>query len=148
MAVVIPGVREQDRALTLLAELLDQRAELISIARRLEIPASGRAWVRVTDTADADAWLIAWNPATHVGSHDHGGSRGALHVLRGTLVESYRENREQTASHVRRLRAGESVSIPHDRVHDVANPAARRALSLHVYAPRLTTMTFYPPELD
>jgi hypothetical protein len=148
MSVLTSDLRGQDRALALLSTLLEDRCELIAIARRLEIPAEGRAWVRVIDTADADAWLIAWNPSAHVGAHDHGGSRGAVHVLRGTLVESYREHPDQPATHVRRLATGATVGIPHDRVHDVANRGARRALSLHVYAPRLTTMTFYPAVPD
>jgi len=138
-------LHDQDRARTLLSELLQQRSELIAIARRLEVPVAGRAWVRLVDTVDADAWLIAWDPSSHVGSHDHGGSRGAVHVLRGALVESYRENRDQPAWSTRRLARGATVNIPHDRVHDVANTGRRRAVSLHVYAPRLTTMTFYPP---
>jgi hypothetical protein len=36
------------------------------------------------------------------------------------------------------------VNVPRDRVHDVANTTTRPAYSLHVYSPRLTSMSFYP----
>ena len=42
-------------------------------------------------TEDSDAWLIAWGEASEVGAHDHGGSHGAIRVLRGLLVEEYRK---------------------------------------------------------
>jgi len=145
MVAPTPNLRERDRALTLLSSLVEKRSDLIAIARQLEIPSSGRAWVRLIDTPDADAWLIAWDPATHVGVHDHGGSRGAFHVLQGTLVESFRTDRDEPTEQVRRLTRGTTAKIPHDRVHDVANTGARPALSLHVYSPRLRSMTFYPP---
>jgi Cysteine dioxygenase type I len=137
-------IAHKDLAFLVLAELLGDRSGLIERARALVVPAAGRAWECVFDTPDADAWLIAWNPASHVGSHDHGGSRGAVHVLQGALVESYRANPAARVERVRLLESEATVGIPEDRVHDVANRGSGLAVSLHVYAPRLTTMTYYP----
>ena len=132
----------------LLTDLLDDRAALFELARDLSLPQGGRAWIRVAGTADADAWLIGWNRSSHVGSHDHGGSHGSVHVLRGGLVETFREADDPSTARVRRLGRGSTVSVPPGRVHDVANAGYRPALSLHVYSPRLTTMTFYSPDAD
>lgn len=145
MSAATSCVRDEDRALSVLFELLRERSGLLALARRLDTPLGGRAWARVFDSSDADGWLIAWEPSSRVGSHDHGDSRGVVHVLRGVLVETYSSIATQGRKHVRRIARGTTVSIPPYRVHDVANGAATRALSLHVYAPRLTTMTFYPP---
>ena len=43
----------------------------------------------------------------------------------------------------RRLPKGASVSFGPDHIHDVVNGGARQALSIHVYSPRLRSMTFY-----
>ena len=142
-AITVPA--REDTAWRLLSDLLRTRGALIATARALELPPAGRAWVRVLDTPAADAWLIAWDRSSRVASHDHGGSHGAVHVLRGTLTESYRVDPNDAATHVRRLRRGTTIVVPDERVHDVANAGARRAFSLHVYSPRLTSMTFYPP---
>jgi hypothetical protein len=129
----------------LASELLDHRRALLTRARALSVAPGERAWIRVLDTPDADAWLIAWDRSSRVGAHDHGGSQGAVHVLGGTLTESYRPDPKEPAERLRRLTRGTTVAIPEDHVHDVANLGRRRAFSLHVYSPRLTSMTFYPP---
>ncbi|MCU1465759.1 MAG: cysteine dioxygenase [Actinomycetia bacterium] len=133
------------RALSLASELLCDRGALLVRARTLTFVPGERAWTRVLDTPDADAWLIAWDGSSRVGAHDHGGSHGAVHVLQGTLTESYRPNPKEATERVRHITRGTTLTIPEDHVHDVANLGRRRALSLHVYSPRLTSMTFYPP---
>jgi mannose-6-phosphate isomerase-like protein (cupin superfamily) len=137
-----------DRALlplSLASELLRNRRALLARARTLTFAPGERAWTRVLDTPDADAWLIAWDGSSRVGPHDHGGSHGAVHVLQGTLTESYRPNPTEPEERIRHITQGTMLAIPEDHVHDVANLGRRRAFSLHVYAPRLTSMTFYPP---
>ncbi len=143
MTVHARAIGEKDLALGLLGELLRERRCLIARARELKTPVAGRDWIRITDSPDADAWLIAWSPASSVGTHDHGGSHGAVTVLRGSLVERYWESDDRWA-HVRKLARGATVSVPPDRQHDIANCGTRPALSLHVYSPRLSTMSFYP----
>jgi predicted metal-dependent enzyme (double-stranded beta helix superfamily) len=48
----------------------------------------------------------------------------------------------------RRLPEGALVSFGPDHIHDVVNAGARQALSIHVYAPRLRSMTFYENRPD
>lgn len=137
---------EEDLALRLMHQMLRYRRRLVARALDLSIPPSGRSWVRVADMEHADAWLIAWSPGSAVGTHDHGGSYGAVHVLRGMLVEQYSANGDDPPENVRRLTRGMTVRVPPDRVHDVANTTTRPAFSLHVYSPRLTSMSFYPQD--
>lgn len=133
-----------DHHLTDALDALLARTDLEASAARLRITPGSRAWTRLESTADVDAWLIAWGPSSEVGMHDHGDSHGAFRVLRGSLVESYPERDGSHRWHRRTLRPGQLIEIPPERVHNVANPASRPALSLHVYSPPLTTMNFLP----
>jgi hypothetical protein len=67
-------------------------------------------------------------------------------VLRGTLVEqTWFEDADRDAR-VRRIGRGSTVQVPVHRSHDVANAGHRVAISVHVYAPRLARMNFYPDQ--
>ena len=48
----------------------------------------------------------------------------------------------------RRLPEGALVSFEPDHIHDVVNSGPRQALSIHVYSPRLRSMTFYENRPD
>jgi hypothetical protein len=137
--------RKNQVAARLLDQLSADAGSLVMRARALPLPPSGRAWVRVTETADADAWLIAWTPGSATGWHDHGGSRGMVRILAGMLDERYRTSGGAVRS--RLSVSGETMIVPSDRAHDVANPGADIAVSLHVYAPRLVQMNFYPERI-
>ena len=99
-----------------------------------------RSYRRVLCTELYDAWIIRWQPGARLGPHDHGGSRGMLHVVEGTLVE-HRIAPMNDFDRVRTLSSGDSVSIKPAAVHAVANTAAIDALSVHVYSPPLTSVT-------
>ena len=75
--------------------------------------------------------------------HDHGGSSGAVHVVRGELEEASTNRVLRTPLARSRGGEGEVVTFGPEHVHDVVNPGDRPALSIHVYAPRLVSMTFY-----
>ena len=143
MTLLIGATAAAEQAVALLAELLRSPKALFAQARDLSVGAGCRAWIRVADSPEADAWLIAWGPRSSVGKHDHGGSRGAVHVLRGALVERSWPDGDGPVA-VRQLVPGSTLHVPPDRVHDVFNEGTSAALSLHVYSPRLTTMGFYP----
>ena len=102
--------------------------------------------VRVAVTADYEAWLLTWLPGQSTGLHDHGGSAGAFAVLDGVVEES---TLAPAASHrpaalvQRTLSAGRVRSFGPDYVHDVTNTGSAPAVSLHVYAPALETMSRY-----
>jgi predicted metal-dependent enzyme (double-stranded beta helix superfamily) len=126
------------------------RPNLALLADRLSAADGLRTWSRLVCTDEFDAWLIAWGSWSEVGAHDHGDSGGAIRVLRGALEEIYREAAPDAARddgwRRRTLRPGRSIVIPPSRVHGVANPAARPAVSLHVYSPPLQQMNFLPKE--
>jgi predicted metal-dependent enzyme (double-stranded beta helix superfamily) len=96
-------------------------------------------------TPDFDAWLIAWPRGGKVELHDHGVSTGAVSVISGTLVEAvpWRDDTGRLSLVRRQLQAGATLGFHSGHVHDVANEGDQSALSLHVYSPALTAMTFY-----
>ena len=109
-----------------------------------------RSWRLVARTPDFDAWLIAWPTGGKVELHDHGASSGAVRVISGTLVEAVpRRDEEGRLGLVHNeRRAGTTLGFGTGHVHDVTNEAGEVALSLHVYSPALTTMTFFDLEDD
>ncbi|MEO6142580.1 MAG: cysteine dioxygenase family protein [Dermatophilaceae bacterium] len=97
-------------------------------------------WVEIDSSPNHQIWLLSWPAGTENGWHDHGESASAFQVLRGTLLErtSNRQRRE-----FRTIVAGEGRSFEPNQIHHLANVRAGTALSVHVYAPRLTTSTRY-----
>ena len=131
---------------------------------------SGKRWyVPLLEGDDFEAWLLGWPVGEGIELHDHGSSSGAIAVLEGTLLETYIEasdwvrpggrpfpsgsrRRDQGETpwppRHRRLPEGALVSFEPDHIHDVVNGGARQALSIHVYSPRLRSMTFYENRPD
>ena len=126
------------------------------VARRLELLARGyaaltetdhplvvapgqRRWRRVAETPEYDAWLIAWGARSGIDLHHHGDSTGAIHVVRGALVERFRDRADgdDVPLDARKLRCGGTFVVPETRVHEVRNPFRTDALSVHVYSPPL-----------
>ncbi len=102
-----------------------------------------RAFVRLLEAPSYEAWLIAWGPMGALDLHDHGGSVGAIHVVRGELIETYTDRDERHPLRSRALRGGQEVLVPASRVHEVWNAGPDVALSVHVYSPRVMSMTFF-----
>jgi hypothetical protein len=98
------------------------------------------------------AWLITWAPGTGLELHDHGGSAGTLAVVRGELTERHTTTTDVAALgdgsargrlRRRRLRRGSVTTFAADHVHEVRNDGLEPAVSIHVYVPGLTEMSFY-----
>jgi hypothetical protein len=127
--------------------------EPAEIARRIgsvvqwpgALQARERTWRLLAGTPDYDAWLIAWPSGGTVDLHDHGGSRGALHVVHGALVETMPWRDESGRLTLTRLEVpvGVTRAFGSGHVHDVRNEAPAHALSVHVYSPPLTSMLYY-----
>src|SRR5271166_6334982 len=120
------------------------------LARRVPWPGPSplreRTWDLVARTDLFDAWLIEWPPGGKVELHDHGPSNGVVLVLSGALVET--TPRRAPDGHLQLVRrvlgAGDGgLTFSAGHVHDVTNEGERHAVSLHVYGPALTTMTFF-----
>jgi len=106
---------------------------------------AARVHTRICAEENFEAWLLTWLPGQSTDVHDHGGSAGALVVLAGTLAEwtPVRSRVFGPKGRTRRLRLGDVRPFGPDHVHQVRNDLLEPAISLHVYAPRLTTMTRY-----
>jgi hypothetical protein len=101
-------------------------------------------WYALVATSDwFEAWVIGWPVGGAIELHDHGGSSGAVHVVRGALEETSTNRVSRTPLARARVGEGEGIVFGPDHVHDVVNPGHQPALSIHVYAPRLVSMTFY-----
>jgi mannose-6-phosphate isomerase-like protein (cupin superfamily) len=115
--------------------------------------AEGRRWYEpLLEGADFEAWLLGWPVGEGIELHDHGSSSGALIVVEGRLSETYVDASEWVRPgarlHHRRLDEGDLVAFGPDHIHDVVNGGGRQALSIHVYSPRLRSMTFYENRSD
>jgi Cysteine dioxygenase type I len=103
-----------------------------------------RYYHRVVATATYEAWLLTWLPGQGTGLHDHGGASGAFVVAKGALEEVTVAVRDGQAHQVTRSLTPSRVrAFGAEHVHDVANRSAAPAISLHVYAPALSTMRRY-----
>ncbi len=106
-----------------------------------------RYYARIAAETDWEAWLLTWLPGQGTPWHDHGDSSGSFLVLQGELTERVAVRHEpdgRTVGHeATRLRAGRQRTFGHTYVHQVGNEGFDPAVSLHVYAPRLTVMTTY-----
>ena len=72
-------------------------------------------------------------------------STGAVSVISGALVEAvpWRDDTGRLTLVRHELQAGATLGFGAGHVHDVTNESDEHALSLHVYSPALTSMTFY-----
>jgi hypothetical protein len=106
---------------------------------------SHRVWDLMVASPDFEAWVIGWPPGGAIELHDHGESSGAVVVARGELLEVFVTQNVQGAFGTtnRLLPAPASVTFDVSHVHEIVNPGPGSAVSVHVYAPRLTAMTYY-----
>jgi hypothetical protein len=107
-----------------------------------------RRLARLLHTPAYEAWLIEWEAAADLELHDHGGSRGAFHVVDGALVEAHSDLAAPAPLQTLRIGTDEGREVTATRVHRVWNPGPARAVSVHVYSPPLSSMTFYDNRED
>jgi len=94
---------------------------------------------------DAQIWLLTWLPGQGTPLHDHGDSAGAFAVAGGSLTETQiaTGGPGRPRETVSELPAGRLRYFGPRYVHQVTNRGAEPAVSIHVYAPRLTLMNTY-----
>lgn len=104
-----------------------------------------RRWVLLAATDLFEAWAIGWPPGGKIELHDHGQSSGAVVVARGSLVETRIRPTEHGVAAVapHHLGAGDHRTFGPHYVHDIANHGPDHAVSVHVYGPKLTSMSYY-----
>ena len=104
-----------------------------------------RYYARVAASADYEAWLLTWLPGQGTEWHDHGCSAGSFVALQGQLTEEIAvpSRLTQRARPSTALVAGDQRTFGRHHVHRVTNLHMDPAVSLHVYAPKLTVMRTY-----
>jgi hypothetical protein len=104
-----------------------------------------RTWVLMAVTDLFEVWAIGWPPGGNIELHDHGLSHGAVVVAEGQLVESTVRPSSHGVNLItsRRLEAGRHRTFGPGYIHDIYNDSGRDAVSVHVYGPKLTTMSYY-----
>jgi predicted metal-dependent enzyme (double-stranded beta helix superfamily) len=111
-----------------------------------------RWYVPLLQSEHLEAWLLGWPVGEGIELHDHGSSSGAVVVVEGTLLETSVQASDWVRPggrlRHRRLPQGALVSFGADHIHDVVNGGVHPALSIHVYSPRLRSMTFYENRPD
>lgn len=130
-----------------------QPAELLAIAEGLTRSARTwpgmrrprrRCWDLMVASDAFEAWVIGWPPGGAIEFHDHGDSAGAVVVASGELTETtVTDGSHGIETEARVLPESASTAFGTAYVHDVVNLGTAPAVSVHVYAPRLTTMTYY-----
>jgi predicted metal-dependent enzyme (double-stranded beta helix superfamily) len=101
-----------------------------------------RIYIRLHMDDHLELWVICWSQQQDTGFHDHDGSRGAVAVVGGALVErrlAIGGPPAPTAIHP----AGAAFSFGATHIHDVSQTGSGLATSLHVYSPPLGEMGFY-----
>ena len=104
--------------------------------------ADERWWMVLYRTANCDVRLMAWESEQDTDWHDHGGSSGAWSVFSGSLREDVRAH-DHVAVETRSLGPGSHGSFGPELVHDVGHEEGHPAVSIHVYSPPLTVLTYY-----
>jgi predicted metal-dependent enzyme (double-stranded beta helix superfamily) len=101
-----------------------------------------RCWQTIARTDELEAMVIAWPVGGSIELHDHGPSSGAVVLVAGQLTESFLV---PGAGMLATRTVGEHDGIVFGRghVHDVSNVGPHPAISVHVYSPALTSMTFF-----
>jgi uncharacterized RmlC-like cupin family protein len=129
------------RSLAGVARLLTPEAERL----RSTLSVSRRSWAKICATPMFEAWVISWPPGGSIEFHDHGGSSAAVQVISGILEETriLRLRHGSCSMRTSFLRPGGASEIPSGCIHDIVNSSDVAATSIHVYSPRLCSMTYY-----
>ncbi len=133
---------------------VNRPVDLVAIAEGFASSAAGiselhdpatRTWVLLAVTDRFEAWAIGWPPGGMIELHDHGVSHGAVAVAAGALTETNVRITEHGLALIGtgHITVGDTRQFGPHYVHDLGNDGGEQAISVHVYAPRLTTMTYY-----
>jgi hypothetical protein len=102
-----------------------------------------RSYLRLPSAAQCEVWLICWPPGSRAPLHDHGGARGIASVLCGELQEVIYQRGDGPSWVERTWGPDALITLSSEACHEVFNPHDETAYSLHVYEPRLLSMTYY-----
>jgi quercetin dioxygenase-like cupin family protein len=139
----LPARYLDQRELADLVENLAARPDLWS--DQVAYPGERRHYASIHRDEYVDIWLICWSRGNDTGWHDHDISSGAVHVVRGALIES---NPRIGGVHAQTVvAAGSSFSFRPDHIHRLTAEAGQ-AMSLHAYSPPLWRLGQYTIDDD
>jgi cysteine dioxygenase len=93
-----------------------------------------------------DIYLICWKPNQKSLIHDHPENGCLLKVLKGELIEEIYEKIDDKFKKIRRNIMSEgNISYQEGKsgLHKVLNNSKNKSISLHIYSPPNSKMTFY-----
>lgn len=97
-----------------------------------------RTYTQLWRTEHSEAYAIGWKQAGDTGFHDHDGSVGSVHVVRGTVAEEHIVLRPAGDWLARvEFAAGETFRFDGAHIHRMRHAAGETALTVHVYSPPL-----------
>lgn len=120
----------------------------VSVAARADLfddlvdDEASRWWVSLFRSRAYEVRLLTWELDQTSDWHDHGGSSGAIVVTQGALNERWC-GADHVSIESRTLRVGQFGSFGPGHVHDLALAPDRPAVSIHVYSPPLSGLTYY-----
>ncbi|TDD26490.1 cysteine dioxygenase [Nonomuraea diastatica] len=111
---------------------------------QVDFPADGgRHYASLYRDAYVDVWLLCWRPEDDTGWHDHDISSGAVHVVRGALLEC---NPRIGGQHLETVvTEGQSFAFGPDHIHRLTG-AVDHSVSIHAYSPPLWRLGQYSIE--
>ncbi len=141
-----PSVRDMHLRQRLTEALLCDVVE--RIARRRDLwealvarDASVKSWARLPVREDVDVFVVTWPTFADTTLHSHGGATAAFRTVAGVLTEIRPDDHGRLLP--RKFAPGLIGVILPEEIHDVRNEHADTAVSIHAYAPALTSLTYY-----
>lgn len=86
-----------------------------------------RLRMRLVGVPGIETWLMTWGPGQGSGLHDHGGSAGALVVVRGSLIQDVVDDDGQV--HTGSYQVGGASSSKRGMIHDLRNEGTEPSAS-------------------
>ena len=128
------------RCLTLAecAQAAQAAADAYDLDTLVDFERGERTYTQLWRTEYSEAYAIGWKQAGDTGFHDHDGSLGAVHVVRGTVSEEHIVLRPAGDWLARvEFAAGDTFRFDGAHIHRMRHAAGETALTVHVYSPPL-----------
>jgi hypothetical protein len=102
---------------------------------------TSRWWMLLFRNRAYEVKLLTWQREQSSHWHGHGGSSGAFAVTSGVLLERHRGD-DHVGVVSGHFGVGQFGAFGPDYVHDIMHGAGLPAVSIHVYSPPLSALTF------
>ena len=148
---VLAEALPEGRSLTIAecAQAAEAAAAVYDLDSLVDFEKGERTYTQLWRTPYSEAYAIGWKQAGDTGFHDHDGSVGAVHVVRGTVAEEHIVLRP-TGDWLARVEfpCGETFRFDGAHIHRMRHAAGDIALTVHVYSPPLGRAGAYELSCD